>query len=302
MLIRHLDFFVTLAEERHFGRAADLCGVTQPALSLALRKLEEDLGVTLILRGQRFMGLTAEGERVLVWGRRILADYGDLRADLDGRRKGGLTGVLRLGVLSSATPWAPALCARFEARNPLARISLGQTTPEAILEGVESLALEGGLTRPPEAGASGLLWTPLWRERPFFVCRKDHPFASGLLHGWSDAATQPLCATEDMLRRELAPRRIRPAVVCSGLEGVLAHLREGLWCAVAPESFRLLLGPQDDLLVHPLGEEEEGALPSLGLLTLARDPPSPMVQALLDCVAALREEWAQADLQAAPPA
>ncbi|WP_018633717.1 LysR family transcriptional regulator [Neomegalonema perideroedes] len=292
MLIRHLDFFVTLAEERHFGRAADLCGVTQPALSLALRKLEEDLGVTLILRGQRFMGLTAEGERVLIWGRRILADYGDLRAALDGRRKGGLTGALRLGVLSAAAPLVPALSARFEARNPLARVSISQLAPEAILEGLRGLALEGGLTRAPEEEAEGLVWTPLWREAPLFACRKDHPFASGLAHGWSDAASQPLCATEETARREFAPRKIRAAVVCSGLDGVLAHLREGLWCAVVPEAFRHLLGAEDEILLHPL--DEESAAPSLGLLTAAREPPSPMAQALLDCVAALREEWTQA--------
>ncbi len=102
MLIRHLKFFVTLAEEQHFGRAAEQCSVTQPTLSQAIRKLEEDLNLSLIVRGHRFLSLTAEGEKVLRWGRQILADYESLHDDLRGRKKGGLTGTLRLGVIPGA--------------------------------------------------------------------------------------------------------------------------------------------------------------------------------------------------------
>src|SRR3546814_2937749 len=69
MLIRHLAYFVTLAKERHFARAADACHITQPTLSAAIRKLEEDLGVPLVARGHRFTGLTPEGEKLLAWSR-----------------------------------------------------------------------------------------------------------------------------------------------------------------------------------------------------------------------------------------
>src|SRR3546814_4247716 len=72
MLIRHLAYFVTLAKERHFARAADACHITQPTLSAAIRKLEEDLGVQLVARGHRFTGLTPEGEKLLAWSRQIL--------------------------------------------------------------------------------------------------------------------------------------------------------------------------------------------------------------------------------------
>jgi DNA-binding transcriptional LysR family regulator len=146
MLIRHLDYFITLTEERHFGRAADLCGVSQPALSLAIRKLEEDLATPLIIRGQRFMGLTAEGEKLKIWGQRILADYGNLRDDLTGRRRGGLSGLLRLGVAAAAMPLATAISARFEARNPMARISIANLPAEEISRGVSDQSLDGGLT------------------------------------------------------------------------------------------------------------------------------------------------------------
>lgn len=63
MLIRHLAFFVMLAEEVHFGRAANVCKVAQPTLSAANRKLEEDINTVLIVRGHRYVGLNTDGER-----------------------------------------------------------------------------------------------------------------------------------------------------------------------------------------------------------------------------------------------
>ena len=76
-MIDKLEMFIALAQERHFGRAAEACGVTQPTLSSAIRQLEDQLGVQLVFRGSRYQGLTPEGQRVLDWGRRIV---GDMRA------------------------------------------------------------------------------------------------------------------------------------------------------------------------------------------------------------------------------
>ncbi len=64
-MIDKLQMFIALARERHFGRAAESCGVTQPSLSSAIRQLEEQLGVQLVHRGSRFQGLTPEGQLVL---------------------------------------------------------------------------------------------------------------------------------------------------------------------------------------------------------------------------------------------
>lgn len=73
MLVRYLSYFVTLARERHFARAAEVCHIAQPTLSAAIRKLEEDLGTPLVERSHRFVGLTPEGEKLLVWGLLIAA-------------------------------------------------------------------------------------------------------------------------------------------------------------------------------------------------------------------------------------
>lgn len=84
MQIRHLSFFVTLAQEKHFARAAEVCNVAQPTLSAAIRRLEEDLNTTLILRGRRYLGLTPDGEKALEWGRQILSDYQRLKSEIAG--------------------------------------------------------------------------------------------------------------------------------------------------------------------------------------------------------------------------
>ena len=70
-MIDKLEFLIALAHERHFGRAAETCGVTQPTLSAGVKQMEETFGVLLVNRGSRFQSFTAEGERVLDWARRV---------------------------------------------------------------------------------------------------------------------------------------------------------------------------------------------------------------------------------------
>src|SRR6187551_2535396 len=102
-MIDKLDFILALAHEKHFGRAAEACGVTQPTLSAGVKQLEEVLGVMLVRRGSRFLGLTGEGERVLDWARRIVADSRALKQDVE-RLKHGLSGHLRIAAIPTALP------------------------------------------------------------------------------------------------------------------------------------------------------------------------------------------------------
>ena len=81
MLFRQLEYFVAVASEQHFARAAEACYVSQPALSASIAKLERELNVTLINRGHKYQGLTAEGERLVVWAKRILAEQEAFKAE-----------------------------------------------------------------------------------------------------------------------------------------------------------------------------------------------------------------------------
>jgi len=100
-VIDKLEFFISVAKERSFSRAAELCGVTQPTLSAGIKQLEEMLGVLLVNRSSRFHGLTEEGERVLVWAKRIVADARAMRMEVRTLRE-GLSGQLKIAAIPTA--------------------------------------------------------------------------------------------------------------------------------------------------------------------------------------------------------
>src|SRR6185295_19680299 len=97
-MIDKLEFIIALAQEQHFGRAAEACNVSQPTLSAGIKQLEDNFGVMLVQRGSRFRGFTPEGERVLEWARRIVSDARSMRQELLSL-KGDPSGHLRIGAI-----------------------------------------------------------------------------------------------------------------------------------------------------------------------------------------------------------
>ena len=288
MLIRHLRFFVSLAEEQHFGRAADKCNVTQPTLSQAIRKLENDLNAILIVRGHRFSALTTEGERVLHWGRQILADYDSLQGALGGNVK-GLIGTLRLGVIPAAMPSVAFLSEQFETRHPSARIDIRSMTSRAIAMSLENFELDGGITYLDNEPIEHLRTLPLYHERYVFACKADHELARNATVTWQEAAKQPLCLlSDDMQNRRILNAvaqsvgvSIEPRVVSNSFFGVASHLRNGRWCAIVPHSFAFVFGGTADLALREMTSPSHQQ--RIGLVLLDRMPQSPMAAALEAC-------------------
>ena len=97
-MIDKLELLLALAKERHFGRAAEACGVTQPTMSTSLKQLEEILGVVLVQRGSRFQGFTPEGERTLDWARRIVGDTRAMKQEINSL-KDKLSGEIRIAAI-----------------------------------------------------------------------------------------------------------------------------------------------------------------------------------------------------------
>src|ERR1044072_2239463 len=106
MFIRQLEYLPALDRERHFGRAAAACHVSQPTLSTGIRGLERELGVPLVRRGREFEALTPEGELILGWAQRALADLESLKQEAS-RLRGGLEGALRIGAIPTALAASP---------------------------------------------------------------------------------------------------------------------------------------------------------------------------------------------------
>lgn len=139
--VRQLRYFLALAAAGHFGRAAEMSGITQPALSMQLRDLEADLGGALVERGAGGAKLTALGQEVVERAGEILAAIRDLE-ELGQVPAAPLSGPLRLGMIPSVAPYLlPRLLAHARVAYPRLQLTLRETITENLLQ---ELA-EGGL-------------------------------------------------------------------------------------------------------------------------------------------------------------
>lgn len=292
MNLRQLRYFVALAREKNHARAASACHVTQPTLSESIRQLEQELAVPLIDRkGQRFRGLTAEGERVLVWAQRILADGDALGQELTALRS-GLSGELRFGVIPAAMPAAPFITNPFCRAHGMVTLKLLSHSSIEIQRGLDDGTLEAGLTYLDNEPLRNVRSVPLYRERYMLLTPTGGAF-DGLKHvSWRDAAALPLCLlTRDMQNRRIVNRLFaeggagepKVAIETNSVVALVAHVRSGQWSSVIPQTFLSLLAPQDadlaGLNAVPLVEPE--ASHSVGLVVSEREPLAPLARALL---------------------
>jgi DNA-binding transcriptional LysR family regulator len=149
MELRQLRYFVTLAEELHFGRAADRLGIAQPGLTQQMQRLEGELGVTLLDRSQRRVRLTAAGAVLLEEGRRVLAQA-ERAAALTERAGRGEVGRLVLGVAESASyAILPELLRAYRAAYPDVDLAVRMMTTMAQVAAVRSGEIDAGLARAP---------------------------------------------------------------------------------------------------------------------------------------------------------
>ncbi len=285
-MIDKLEMFIALAQERHFGRAAEVCRITQPTLSSAIRQLEDNLGVQLVFRGSRFQGLTPEGQRVLEWARRIV---GDMRALKDEMRTvhAGLSGNLRLGVIPTALAMVADLTAPFTARHPNVRVSVLSRTSAEILEGIESLGLDAGITYLDNEPLGRVAQIPLYTEYYRFLCTNASKLAQRKTVTWSEVALEPLCLlTADMQNRRIvnqhlgeAGAKVNAMVESNSTIALISHVKSGTWCSVVPMKLAEMFVGQS-LIALPIIEPEAEHL--VGLITPRRDPQTPVLQALID--------------------
>lgn len=289
MLIRHLSYFVTLARERHFARAAEACNVAQPTLSAAIRKLEEDLEARLVIRGHHFVGLTQEGERVLAWGRQILTDYSSLREDLS-RLRQGMVGTLRLGVIPAAMPAVAFVTARFCKEHPAADIEIQSLNSRSIQRALDAFELDGGITYLENEPLENVRRVPLYHEHYVFVTHRDHPLAKRQTVTWNEAAAERLCLlSEDMQNRRILNNiaasvgiTLSPPVVSNSFLGLYSHLRYGGWSSIVPHTFSHIFGGTPDLVACEIVDPSQKQ--AIGLVLSNREPSSPMASALLASV------------------
>src|SRR5690606_12336845 len=134
MTLTELRYIVAVARERHFGRAAEACFVSQPTLSVAVRKLEEELGVTLFERGVGEVAITPVGERIIEQAQRVLEEAA-LVKELAKQGKDPLSGPLRLGVIFTIGPYLlPELVPLLKKRAPRMPLMLQEQYTRRLVE------------------------------------------------------------------------------------------------------------------------------------------------------------------------
>lgn len=289
MNLRHLRYFVALAREKNHARAAAACNVTQPTLSEAVRQLEHELAVPLIDRsGPRYGGLTAEGERALLWAQRILADGESLEQELSEMRS-RLSGDLRFGIIPAAMPIVPMLTNPFAKANPQVTLKLVLSTSIEIQRGLDEGVLDAGLTYLDNEPLRGVRMLPLYRERYMLLTPAGGAFDGRRTVTWKEAAALPLC----LLSREMQNRRIvdrlfaeggaekpKVAIETNSVLALVAHVRSGQWSSVIPQTFLGIVGGADEGL-NAVALISPEAAQTVGLVLQERDPLPPLARALL---------------------
>ncbi len=287
LIIRHLQYLTALARERHFGRAAQACNVTQPTLSAGIKQLEESLGVLIAERGQRFVGLTPEGERVLDWAQRVLAGHAALNQEL-GEMRAGLVGHLRLGAIPVTLPTVALLTTPFALAHRSTNLVVTSLTSIEIQRGLDDFTLDAGLTYLDNEPLARVRTLPLYRERYVLLTPSDGPLGHRRSASWAEAAALPLCLlTQDMQNRRIldmafhsAGAEVRPHLETNSLITLWSSLRFGHWSTVLPSTFRLVMEGLDGIVALPLVEPDAAHM--VGLVVSDRDPLPPVARALLD--------------------
>jgi DNA-binding transcriptional LysR family regulator len=285
-LIDKLEFLLSLAQERHFGRAAAACGVTQPTLSAGVKQLEGQMGVMLVSRGSRFRGFTPEGEKVLGWARRIVGDERAMRAEINALRH-GLSGRLRIAAIPTALAMIASLTTPFRQRHPNVQFTIISRTSIEVLAQLENLEIDAGVTYLDNEPLGKVTSVPLYRERYRLLVSVDTPLGDRETITWREVAQVPLCLlTPDMQNRRIIDRLLReaggnpnPTLESNSVVVLFTHVRTGRWSCVMPAKLADTLGLTDTVRAIPIVEPEAAHL--VGLVVPAREPMTPLNVALV---------------------
>jgi DNA-binding transcriptional LysR family regulator len=293
-MIDKLEMFIALAQERHFGRAAEDRGIAQPTLSAGIRSLEDQLGVQLVWRGSRFQGLTPEGQRVLEWARQIVADARGMKEEMRAARQ-GLAGNLKIAAIPTALTTVARLTTPFRTHHPNVRFTALSRSSAEILELLENLEIDAGITYLDNEPLGRVTTVPLYRERYVYVCRADAPEAQRRTLPWAETADLPLgLLTPDMQNRRIINQifaakelALRPAIEANSVLVLISHVIEAGLGTILPLKTAEIFHPGGQLATVPLTEPETSH--AVGLVALHREPHTPVLEALLKEARAITE-------------
>ncbi|RKN07017.1 LysR family transcriptional regulator [Streptomyces radicis] len=242
MELRHLEYFVAVAEERHFTRAARRLMISQSGLSASVRALEHELGAPLFVRSTRSVELTAAGRALLAEATRALSSVRAAKEAV-----AAVQGLVR-GVLSIGTEQCiagvdmPALLARFRSEHPAVEIRLRQAGATALVDDVAAgrldLAFAAVCGRPPE----GVRLLPMARAPMVVLCHPGHRLAEAGKVAWDELGDEvfvdfhPDWGARVVTDRAFAESRVHRGVALevNDVHSLIDLVHHGLGIAVVP--------------------------------------------------------------------
>ncbi|KPA20407.1 Hydrogen peroxide-inducible genes activator [Shimia sp. SK013] len=283
--LKDLEFLSSLARHRHFARAAEDCGVSQPAFSMRIRKLEERLDSAIVKRGNRFQGFTPAGEALLRHGRKIMDNMKLLEEEF--RSAGGdVTGQLALGVVPTAVAYAAGVVQRLRHGNPGITVRLQAASSLAIQQGLENGLYDAGITYGEGVSPDLMRVEHLYDERYLLLAPAAlAPRANGKAT-WAEAAELPLALLEpgmqnrrilDLVFREVG---MVPDVIAETGEftSAMVMAANGMAATVVPEGLAEAFGKNAGLVALEL--EAPVVEKDVSLVSAHRHPGLSTVEAL----------------------
>lgn len=286
MHARLVRYFLALVQERHFARAAEACGVSQPTLSAAIRSLERQIGKQLIIRDRRFVDLTPEGEAILPWARQLVAAQEEM-INIAGATRGTLSGEVRLGAIPAALPWTGRIGEAILRRQPGLSLGVRSMTSREIGRALGAFELDGGLTYLDHEPPTNVLCISLYAERYMVLAHRDGPLGRCQSITIAETAGLPLC----LLHQGMQNRRIldacmaqhgmalRPTITADSYVTLIAMVQTGAYATIIPDSYAMLFPRMDWGVLLPFDEPVPAS--RIGLVVPDRSPASPLTGALM---------------------
>lgn len=176
MTVQQLRYIIVLEQERHFARAAELCSVTQPGLTIQLKNLEEEIGIKIFDRSRVPLKPTPLGEEIIVKARRVLREMDSIR-DFIIDKKNAMKGILRLGVVSTLSPYiVPLFISELEKETPHVEYIIKEASTVQLMADLETGILDVALMATP-TGNSNLVEFPVFNEPFVAYLNTTHPQA-----------------------------------------------------------------------------------------------------------------------------
>ena len=299
MFLRQFEYLVALEQEGHFGRAAERCHVSQPSLSSALQQLESELDVTIILRHQRYQGFTPEGERVVSWAKRLLADRKSMIEDLAIMRR-NLNGKIRVGAMPTSSPVLPRISQLFTQAYPAVEIDIQFVGSGNLINELRNFELDVGITYLEGQSLKKLNTMVLYQEQLSLMIPKNMLSTQQQTIGWKEAAELPLCLlSPNMKERQVMDEAFAsidcdpsPKLECNSIFQLAFHVMQGDLATIVPNGFSrandAFPGTREVQLIDPIISKP------VGLIWEKVAPPLPMAQAMADLLMESKNEIQEA--------